>query len=184
MNVDFLQKNLKQLFFQRNLLIGLTVSLAISTTLLTAFLFLKNEKVIVVPSIVEKEFWISNDHVSATYLEQFGYFLGQLMLNKSAQSASSQRMQLLRHTAPDFYGNLNKKLMEEEAALTKQSASYTFYPVDIKVNPHTLEVVLSGDRIFYVGGKPISTDRESYSLGFSYNGSRLLLKEVKALEAK
>lgn len=178
------QKSLRQLFFQRNVLLGLTVLLAFSQSVLSTFLFFKNERTIIVPAVINKEFWVNGDNVSATYLEQFGYFLSQLVLNKSAQSAPTQRMQVLRHTTAEFSGELNRKLMDEEAMLIKQNASYVFYPVDIQVNPDKFEVLLKGDRTFYISGKPVSTQRESYLLSFSYSGARLLLNEIKSVEVK
>lgn len=137
-----------------------------------------------VPGVIEKEFWVDGHDVSATYLEQFGCFLGQLLLGKSSQSAPVQRTVLLRHTDPSFSGLLSKKLYEEEQLLSKQNSSYVFFPIDIQVDLPSKEVLLTGDRVFYVAGKAVSTDKESYILRFNYSGSRLLLKGVEAKEKK
>lgn len=184
MNLDAYQRSLRQMFYQRNVLLGLTALLAVSQVVLSIFLFLKNEKTIIVPGVVEKEFWVSIDSVSPTYLEQYGYFIGQLLLNKSAHSASTQKRQLLRHTAPQLASDLHRKLTEEEAMLTKQNAAYVFYPVNIQVNQNELSVILTGDKTVYVAGKAVSTDRENYTFSFSYDGARLLLKEIKSMESQ
>lgn len=178
MKSEFLQKNLSYLAFQRNVFLTLVFVLAFSQVILVTFLFWKNEKIIISPPVIEKEFWVDAYHVSPTYLEQFGYFLGQLILSKSSQSASSQRVILLRHVDPMYFGILNKKLIEEEQMLTKQNASYVFYPVDVYADIKALKLLITGDRVFYVSGKAVSTERESYALSFSNAGSRLLLKEI------
>lgn len=178
---DFYQQNLKLMVFQRNIFLTLTLLSSVSLLIVTAFLFLKSDRVIVVPGI-DKEFWVDSKHISPTYLEQYGVFLGELLLTKSAQSAPAQRTWILRHTDPSYATLLNRKLVDEEKKLAKENASYVFYPIDMKINLDSKEVCLIGDRTLYVSGKAISTERESYILHFSYQGSRLLLKGISAKE--
>lgn len=174
----FLEKNIKFLLFQRNVFVALLFLLSIVVLVLSAFLFFKHERIVIVPPVIEKEFWVEAKHVSPTYLEQFGYFLGQLLLVKSSQSAASQRSIVLRHTDPSYVGILRQRLIEEEEVLKKQSTSYVFYPTEIKVNPEQMSLLLTGDRLVFIGGKEASKEREGYILRFNYTGSRLLLKEI------
>lgn len=174
----FVEKNIRFLLFQRNVFVALSFLLIVIVLTLSIFLFFKQERIVIVPPVVEKEFWVDAKHVSPTYLEQFGYFLGQLLLAKSSQSAASQRSIILRHTDPSYAGILKQRLIEEEDVLKKQSASYVFYPVEVKVNLEQMSILLSGDRLVFIGGKEASKEREGYILHFNYTGSRLLLKEV------
>jgi conjugal transfer pilus assembly protein TraE len=174
----FLEKNIKFLLFQRNVFMALSFLLVLIVLVLSTFLFFKQERIVIAPPVIEKEFWVDAKHVSPTYLEQFGYFLGQLLLAKSSQSAASQRSIILRHTDPGYAGILKQRLIEEEEVLKKQSTSYVFYPVEIKVNPEQMSLLLIGDRLVFIGGKEASKEREGYILRFNYTGSRLLLKEV------
>jgi len=180
MNRKFAEQSLQYMRFQRNIFAALALFLAIAMIPLCGFLFLKRERIIIAPPVIEKSFWVDRSKVSPTYLEQYGYFLGQLLLGKSAHSAPAQRSLLLRHTSAQFVGALKQKLLEEEEMLKKQNASYTFFPTAVHVNPTTNEVKLEGDRVFYVSGKQVSSDKESYILKFVFSGSRLLLTEVTA----
>lgn len=182
MKREFSEKSSEYLLFQRNIFAAISILLAVSLVLLSTFLFLKRERIIVVPPLVEKEFWIDGNNVSPTYFEQFGYFLGQLLLGKSSHSAPSQRNLLLRHTDPSFVGTLKQKLMEEEEMLHKQNASYTFFPISTHVNPEKKEVLIEGDRVLFVGGKQVSLEREGYILSFNFSGSRLLLSGITSSE--
>ena len=184
MKRDFLEKSSEYLRFQRNIFAALAVLLSITLVLMSSFLFLKRERIIVTPPIIEKEFWVEGKKVSPTYLEQYGYFLGQLLLGKSSQSAPTQRNILLRHTDPSFSGTLRNKLVEEEETLKKQNASYTFFPVMVRVNPEKNEVLIEGDRVFFVSGKQVSSEREGYVLSFNYSGSRLLLTGISSTDNK
>jgi conjugal transfer pilus assembly protein TraE len=182
MKHDYLAQNLQSLRFQRNIFAALSCLVSISLIILSIFLFTTNERIIVTPPMIEKEFWVEGKHISPTYLEQYGCFLGQLLLGKSSQSAPMQRTVLLRNTAPNFVGVLKNKLIEEEETLKKQNAAYVFYPVEVKVDPKNKEVLLIGDRIFFVSGQKVSQEREEYLLSFTYSGSRLLLSGVSSQE--
>lgn len=166
------------MMFQRNVFLALTFLMAISVAAMAFFLSWKNERVVVVPSIVEKEFWVDSNAVSATYLEQFGSFLGQLILTKSAQTAGLQRGTVLRHTDPSFATQLSKKLLEEEQKLLRENVSYVFFPKEVKTDPKTREVLLVGSRSVYINGNLLSTEEVSFSLKFNFTNSRLLLNGI------
>lgn len=174
----FYERNLNQLLIQRNLLVCLSALLSISLILASSFLFFKKERIIVVPPIVEKEFWVDSNSVSATYLEQFGLFLGQLLLNKSAYSADLNRTILCRHTEVQHLSILKQKLFEEEETLKKQNASYVFYLRNVFVDTETLTATLIGDRQFFIAGQQTSNERCGYTLHFTYKGARLLLNGI------
>jgi conjugal transfer pilus assembly protein TraE len=178
MRREFAESSAEYLQFQRNIFAALSILLAVTIVLLSSLLFLKRERIIIAPPIVEKEFWVDSKSVSPTYLEQFGYFLGQLLLGKSSYSAPTQRNMILRHTDPAFVGGLKQKLLQEEEMLQKQNASYIFFPVSLQVNPEKREVMLEGDRLFFVNGKQVSSEREGYILSFNFSGSRLLLSGI------
>ena len=180
----FFERNLKSLLVQRNFLAGLSFMLTTCLLLASFFLFFKKERIVVVPAVVEKEFWVDADSVSATYLEQYGFFLGQLLLTKSPHSADVQRAVLCRHTEPNFLAALKVKLLEEEETLKKQNASYVFYLNNIHVNPELLAVTLVGERQFLVAGQKTSIEKCGYTLYFTYTGSRLLLKGVSQVKEK
>lgn len=184
MRRDLFEQNLGFLRFQRNIFAVLTLMLATSLIILSLFLFSKRERVVVVPPTVEKSFWIDQHGVSASYLEQYGYFLAQLLLCKSGSSAATQREVLLRHADPEYLPVLRKKLLDEEELLKKQSTSYVFYPRSVETNRERGEVRIEGDRLLFVSDKRVSSQPESYLLRFRYTGSRLLLTEVSAVGEK
>lgn len=182
MNALVLEKNIRFLIYQRNVLVAISILVSLSLVMTSTFLFLKSERIVITPPIIEKEFWVDSNGVSPTYLEQMGCFLGNLLLNKSLQSAPLQRAVLLRHTDSSYVGILRQKLIEEEEALKKQNTSYVFFPKEAKVNLQALEVVLLGDRQAYVAGKQVSSESEGYILHFTYSNSKLLLQSLSSYE--
>ena len=184
MKKSYLDTLNQQLRFQRNCFVALCFLLAATAALLSIFLFGKNERIVVVPPVVEKEFWVEDKRVSPSYLEQYAYFLAQILFGKSSHSAPQQREIALRHVAPEFAGGIKKKLLDEEELLIKQNASYTFFPVHVQLNPKTNEVLIEGDRVFYVSGKQVSSEREGYILSFRYSAGKLLLTGITSKESK
>lgn len=178
MDRTFFERNLNNLTVQRNFLLGLTSLLAVGIILTSTFLFFKTEKIIIVPAVIEKEFWVDSNTISATYLEQFGLFLGQLLLNKSSYSAPINRAILCRHTEPHYLNLLKQKLFEEEETLKKQNASYVFFLTNIFTNPEQLTVTLLGERQFLIGSQKPSHEKCIYTLNFTYTGARLLLSGI------
>lgn len=179
MKLSFYVENSRSLLFQRNVLLAFSGILLISLMVLTCLLFFKRERIVIVPPVVEKTFWVDSHTISATYLEQFGHFIAQLLLAKSDKTAPLQREVVLRHTDPRFVGLLSKKLLEEEAILREQQASYTFYAEKIDVDQKKLRVVIFGERALFSEDRKISSEKERYALQFAYSGSRLLLISIE-----
>jgi conjugal transfer pilus assembly protein TraE len=180
----FFEDNLASLYNQRNLAVLLIFLLVLCLALCCGYLFLKNERVVVVPAIVEKEFWVDNNHISPTYLEQFGCFLGQLILTKSSYTAETQKKILLRHVDPLYGAQLIQRLEAEKITLSKGNSSYAFFITGIEVSPEIKSVLLKGTRVFSVAGKVLSEVQESYLLGFSYQDGRLLINHLEYIPSK
>jgi len=186
MKKTFLENGIEHLVFQRNVSVALTFVLSASLLVESCFLFSKQERIIVTPPVIEKEFWVDGRHISPTYLEQMGVFLGQSLLGKSAASCQKQRDIILRHCSPLFSSALRERLLTEEALLKKQGSSYMFYLSSVSVDTGDLSVVLRGDRKMFISGKEISSRTESYQLQFIYTDGRLLfngLEEFKNQDA-
>jgi len=177
-------ESLKTLYFQRNALLFLTIILLAAVLLLSCCLLTKKERVVVVPPFVEGQFWIEKNVVSPSYLEQFGSFLGNLLLTKSKESAGRNMEVVLRHTDPAFFGKLEKKLLEEKAALAGDNAAYVFYTDRVDVDIENTSIVLFGKKSSFVGDVLLSSENEAYKLAFSVSASRIFLKELKKVEYK
>jgi len=178
MDVDFLQTKYQYVRYQRNAFLAITILLCIAVILLSICTLKKNERIIITPPILEKEFWVDSHRVSASYLEQFSMYLAQLMLSKSEHSANAQRKAILRHVDVAVADKINLKLVTEEKMLKEEHASYVFFPVDVQVDITALKATLIGDKTTYLSGKVVSTRREIYEMTFSCKGARLLLNGV------
>lgn len=175
MDAEFLQSKYQFIRYQRDALLALVALLSVSVILLSICVLKKNERIIITPPVLEKEFWVDSYRVSPSYMEQFSVYLAQLMLTKSEHSAEAQRKAIMRHVDVEVADKINTKLLSEEKMLKDEHASFVFFPVDVRVDLTTLTAVLIGDRTTYLSGNAVTTKRETYELTFSCKGARLLL---------
>lgn len=180
MNNIIRENTLRGLTVQRNVFITIIFILLTANLLLGILVFKKTERIIVLPAVIEKAFWVEGGGgVSASYLEQMGSFVGDLLLTRSPSSADMQLNILMRQTAPGFAPLLSSRLESELLKLKKDNASYVFFKTKMTVDPQKLSVLLEGDRVLFLGDKVLSTLHEKYTLTFLNFGGRLLLTSIE-----
>jgi conjugal transfer pilus assembly protein TraE len=179
MNNIIRDNTVRGLTIQRNVFITLIMFLLVVNLLFGIVFFRKSERIVVIPAVLEKEFWIDGGKVSASYLEQMGSFVGDLLLTRSPASSDMQLGILLRQTAPEFALILSNRLESELTKLKKDNASYVFFKTKVIVDPQKLSVLLEGDRILFLKEQVLSTVHERYLLTFINFGGRLLLSSIE-----
>ena len=177
----FRQKRLSHLNVQRNFFVGFSALLLFVVFLQTLFLFFKNEKIIISPPELNQSYWIEGDRFSRSYLEEMAYFFTHLMLDVSESSVLSQGEILLRYVLPESYGNFKTKLLSDEKRLKKQQLSLCFSPKTIEFR-EPLAADITGILSTYVGSQKISSNQETYRIGFVQQKGRLFLKSFETIK--
>lgn len=175
-------QNINYLKYQRNIFAALSFILSLSLFLCVVFLFLKTERVVVAPLKMEDSIWVEGRRISASYVEQQGLLMANLLMSKNPHSVSDQNAIVLRYTSSLFYPELKEKLEEEEAKIKEQGTSFVFYPLETKVDQDKMAIIILGDRDIYLSGKRVSSSREKISMRFSYGSNKPLLEELKIEE--
>lgn len=180
---DYKDRKLGNLAFQRNVLAGLSAILLVVTVLQAIFLFLKNEKIIILPPETKQSFWIEGNTFSPIYLEEQGMFFAHLLLDVNASNILAQGEILLRYTDASAHEILKTRLFKEEARLKRDTVAMSFTVVECEVFPDQMVVELTGDLHAYVAHKKISTYRETYRVAFSSKSGRLFLKAFEVIKS-
>ena len=179
MNHSFLNQDVTKFRFQRDWLIALTATLALSNVLLSLIVFGKREQVVLVPPHHAKSLRVQGNDISKEYLEELGVYMAKLLLDLSPASFSYNHEVLLKYVAPESYGVLKKKLMKDGEQYTKLQLSTSFKPSQVTATPKTLHVDVIGTLTSYIAGKEVESSQEIVSLEFTQRGGGLLLKRVK-----
>ena len=138
-----------------------------------------HERIVVVPPMVHKTFWVEADRVSPEYLEQMGYFLMQLTLNVTPQSVDHQSKVLLTYAAPAAFGELRTALAATAARLKRDGAATVFSAQDITVDERTMKVGVRGQLTTYVSDRRVSEVAKGYAIEFLYSAGRIYLKAFR-----
>lgn len=179
MNTEYLKVTSQKIIKQRGILLVLSIGLMISNVLLCCALFMKKERVILVPPIIHKSFWIEEGNVSQEYLTEMSLFMAHQVLDVTPSSAGRQRDVVLGYVAPSFYNPLKKRLQKEEEFLRQEQVSTSFKPTHITADSEKLEVEIIGEMNHYVAGTRIKNVQETYILKFEYRGQKLSLTSFK-----
>ena len=138
-----------------------------------------HQRIVVVPPVVHKTFWVEADRVSPEYLEQMGYFLMQLTLNVTPQSVEHQSKVLLTYAAPAAFGELRTALAAAAERLKRDGAATIFSAQDITVDERAMKVGVRGQLTTYVSDRRVSDVAKGYAIEFQYTAGRIFLKAFR-----
>ncbi len=177
MKFALLQRDLGSARRATNVLVALLLASLATNLVLSVYAVQASgrERVILVPPTISKTFWVDQERVSAAYLEQMGYFLMQLILNVTPQSADHQSRVLLQYAAPAAAGELRTQLATSIERLKRDGAATVFSPQDISVDERALKVGIRGQLTTYVSERRVSDVPKGYLIEFKTNGGRLTL---------
>jgi conjugal transfer pilus assembly protein TraE len=184
MKAETLVNTFNQTVGQRNrLLLALGVSGLMNVLLsLSLFSLIGKERVLVVPPVVSREFWVATDSVSDSYLEQMSEFFSSLVLNVTPSSFSTRSEQLLLHVDPSTYSIVKTQLVEQGIEVARRAMSTSFHPLSFKVDRNSLMVEVKGELKILIGNSPIETKIQAYQIQFSHRNGRIFIKEFKEVQ--
>src|SRR5690242_10433642 len=123
MNTKNLLDIYNRILIERNrLLIALSITVGLSLLLgFSVFCLVGKERVVIVPPIVNRDFWVATDTVSDSYLEQMAEFFAGLLLNVTPNSFATRSEHLLQHVAPNAYPVLKTQLVAQKLELERRA---------------------------------------------------------------
>jgi len=181
MKLETLREGLSSARRATTFLVVLLLGAMVTNLILAVFVFRLSghERIVVIPPVVHKTFWLETDRVSPEYLEQMGYFLMQLTLNVTPQSVDHQAKVLLTYAAPIAYGELRTALAATAERLKRDGAATVFSAQDITVDERTMKVGVRGQLTTYVSDRRVSDVAKGYAIEFQYSAGRIFLKTFR-----
>ena len=167
---------------QRNIFVVLVLGLVVANIMQGALLFGKKERVIIVPAYFKQSFWSEGEVVSDTYVEEMAFFMSKMILDTTPESHKYRREMILRYVMPEYYHQMEKKLIEEGERMAKDGVSTTFNPKEVAASSEQLKAVVSGIITTYVSGERIGQTKVRYEMEFGYSSGIIMLKNFKIKE--
>lgn len=137
------------------------------------------ERTVMVPSTLHNKVWVSAKDVDPTYLTDLADDFTHLLLDISPGNADYKRAQVLKWAAPDYYGELEKKLKLEAERLRRDNAASMYWMSQVRPYPDKLSVAVYGQLMTYVNDRKTSEIPKSYLLEFRNQAGLLQLKSFK-----
>ena len=160
-------------FFLRSLCLFLAIGLILNATV-----FKSNDRVVIVPPQVTKQFWIESKRAAPEYLEQMGMFFAMLGGNLSPENAE-YNVSLLIHHIGGSSGTSDAKadLAAQALYIKKNNITQSFYPAAVNVDPEFNSVTIKGEVIRNIGTTRISREKMILRIKFHPENYKLWLQE-------
>ncbi len=183
MDSAFLKATAQKLLVQRSIFLFFSAVLSVAVVLLALLLFFKKERVVIVPTS-GPSLWIEDSRVSEGYMDKMGFFLADILLNRSPSDVDKKNQVILEHVHPMFYHEIKKQLQAERASIIKNNQSYFFRTERSYADLSTNSYITEGEFLVLIGKSgemPCCAQRErkKYILVFQCQGGRLLLTSLK-----
>lgn len=181
MNVNELSKELgvrtgiKQMFMAL-LAVSVVGNVLMAVAVITAD---RTHRETLVPPTINKSFWVENDRVSESYLQDMGMFIVRLALDVTPVSVDFQHAQLLKYALPAAYGTLQKEMGANARRMKELNVSTFFSITGHAPKEATQQVVYSGILSTMMGDKIVSTEVKAYIVTFKQSNGRIYLTELR-----
>ena len=182
MQFNYATKRMTNFEYQRNMLLGLVSILLILLLVLSACLFFRSERVIVLPPEVKREFWVEGNRFSPEYLEEMAVYFLHLALDVNQTTLPYNTEILSRYSDVETANYLREKYARDIKKLKDNDASTSFEVKEVTVFPEVNVVRVSGRIKHYFGSKCIKERLTTYEVVFKTYRGRLFFKEIKEQE--
>ncbi len=172
--------SLEKISKQRNLFLGFSAVLLVTTCALSLKIISIDEKVIMVPAL-RQTIEVSGSSVSAGYLEEMSslVFLPSL-LDLNADNITYKRDLILKYTSQsskEYMQGILEYFSEAKDRYTKFDLSTHFTSKNIEIDQKNLVVIANGTLTSIHGKRGFDSKAVSYRMSYEFTGGSLRLKE-------
>jgi conjugal transfer pilus assembly protein TraE len=136
-----------------------------------------DDRVVIVPPMMDKQFWIKGDQFSAEYLELMSEWLAGLPLSTTPNSVGLRNEIFLRYVEPNVHAAIKSQFDVRADQVKKDNVSTLFYPTSFQTSRTTKQVAITGDFISVISGVTAPAVRRTWRLSFTSMGGALWVTE-------
>ncbi len=164
--------------------LGLTTTLLAICLLfmsVTLFLLYSKKTVVILPPKVDKEFWVSGNTLSSSYLEQVAYFIADRVMTVSPQNVESS-LDMIRpffSTDPEDLKALDKVFIGIIKTVKENDYYQVFYPLRFMIDKKQKKLVVEGIVRKMSGMQYIGQERKTVTVRFYVKNGRFFVKGIE-----
>lgn len=183
METSNLTTKLKNLLRQRNLFAFVGLILILANFLLIILLLSSKKSVILVPSTVQEKMTVSEDKMSASYVQSFARDIILTYSNITPQNIDYSNSVILKFVPSSDYSSLKSELEQRANGIKKTGASQHFYLNEMEMIDNK-SVIVGGELSIFIGGKLIEKKKKEYLLSFEMKNMIIKLIEFQETNSK
>ncbi|MCK9473669.1 TraE/TraK family type IV conjugative transfer system protein [Sulfurimonas sp.] len=156
-----------------NKIVSIILASALSISSFTIYKLYEEQKIIILPASVQKEFWATSKDVSESYLEQMGQYISTALLNVSPNSVETQFKFVLDLAAPHFYQNLKLDLENQKRYLVENGITSAFWAKSFKFEKD--HITVQGMKHNIIGDKVVEKRGITLKIYFEVQSGRFYI---------
>ncbi len=162
-----------------NKAVSIILAGALAASSFTIYKLYTEQKVVVVPTNITEEFWVTSRNVSETYLKQMGQYVATALLNVSPNSAKGQFELILDLAAPSYYQNLKQELVNQTRYLVENGITSAFWAKTFKYEKD--HILVQGTKHNIIGDKVVEKKEVVLKIYFEVQNGRFYIStfEIK-----
>ncbi len=160
-----------------NKVISIILSIALAIATFTIYQLSTNQKTIILPAKVDKEFWVTSNELSEVYLKQIGSYLTQALFNVSPNNAKEQFLLILDFAAPSFYQKLKSEMVNQAKYIVQNGITSSFYPKSFKFEKDF--ILISGTKHHIIGDKVVEKKEITVTFSYVVQNGRFYISNLK-----
>lgn len=171
----FLEES-KKLSKQRGFLVCVVVLSLVTNVLLSAANLRKNDRIIVLPGIVSKEFSMQGvNMLSDAYVEQMGIFFTHLLLDLTPQNVGYNASILLKNVDQSNYFTISEYFKKKEKAHKNYNLVTRFDITSLKIIKERCVIEVEGVLNVQFGAERNVTKPAKYMLNYGIQNGKMLV---------
>jgi conjugal transfer pilus assembly protein TraE len=186
MQLEIYQNKTSNVWAENRLLKFVVVVMGLSSviSIFMSIHAINQQKVVILPPVVDKRIVISGNDVNDDYIKLFVRYTLGLLLNYSPTSFNDQADDCLKFASPEFYQQLHKKLTTLKETVRKLNISNIFYPERIKIYRNEERIEVLGIQRQYAQHSLVDEGTKTYEIKYEIIQGRFFLEGIKEIPSK
>ena len=136
------------------------------------------QRVVVVPSFLDRKFWVEGDRASEDYVVMMTKYAVDLLNSFTPETVEDRFQEFLRFVAPEYYHQVSAKLLADARDYTRLGVSQFFVPQRIDLAGKN-KLFVTGIVRRWVQDKPVKQEQKRFKIIYRVVQGRF---EVQAYE--
>lgn len=160
---------------------SLLIMMVLSNFLLASYQVFKKDKerTVVTPNVVRKTFWVTDDEVSPSYVEQMGDYILDLAYTRAPNNAMRKADNLLKVVCTRAYPIIETPLRVGAKDIKDQNATTVFDVTRMTIKNNS--VAYTGVYSTYINDRRQSIEQKAVRIKFQWDGEVLCVSELKEI---